>query len=295
MSKTQFRHKKDRFLKRVKIRPVNTITVFPSLVTIINGICGFSAIVFAAGDAPIHHQTGHIAIAAYLVFVAMIADMLDGRLARMSQSTSTFGGQLDSLCDVISFGVAPAFIMLQLVTVNLNRAGLSSEDFLIRFVWLCALAYTSCVVIRLARFNVENIESKPNPQAFIGLPSPAAAGVVCSLVLLHQETLSLTVILITLPFVTLGVGLLMISRITYPHIPNHYLGGKKPFSYLIKLLLALYALVVYTQITLVIIFCGFTLSSLVRAAYFKLKQKETHPDVLDNVPSPEELVEQPPL
>ncbi len=100
--------------------------------------------------------------------------------------------------------------------------------------------YFSCAAIRLARFNVENDENEMAHMSFAGLPSPAAAGVVVSLVIFYQEQFpDLDVVVYALPLVTLGVGVLMVSRVPYPHIVNVYLRGKKPFGYLIRVLLFL--------------------------------------------------------
>ena len=112
---------KGRLFRRVRKRRVKYITVLPSLITIFNGAFGFIAIALASKET--QSEPGHwsyFAMAGYMVLLAMFADMLDGRLARMSQSTSSFGGQLDSLCDMISFGVAPAFVMLKLVEYKLE-------------------------------------------------------------------------------------------------------------------------------------------------------------------------------
>ena len=118
---------KESLLRRVRKQRLKSITVLPSLVTILNGVCGFAAIVFASKGvtAGVNHFSYHkltlpyFAMAGYMILLAMIADMLDGRLARMSQSTSSFGGQLDSLCDIVSFGVAPAFLMLKVLEYKL--------------------------------------------------------------------------------------------------------------------------------------------------------------------------------
>jgi CDP-diacylglycerol--serine O-phosphatidyltransferase len=237
-------------------------------------MCGFGAIVFAAGGTPIGQVGNHMVIACYLVFIGMIADMMDGHLARLSQSTSSFGGQLDSLCDIVSFGIAPAVIMLNLVTRLLTETTLASQHLIIRGTWLCALVYVCGTAIRLARFNVENEKTHSDDHStFIGLPSPAAAGVVCSLTLVYEQTLSTTVIPILLPLITLGVGVLMVSRIKYSHIPNHYLKGKKPINYLLKLLLLALALILYTEVTLALFACGFALSSLFRAVFDKLRHR----------------------
>ncbi|MHC4665167.1 MAG: CDP-alcohol phosphatidyltransferase family protein [Planctomycetota bacterium] len=226
------------------------------------------------------------AMAGYMVLLAMIADMLDGRLARMSQSTSSFGGQLDSLCDVISFGVAPAFLMLKILEHKLTAfAGLNPvlANLLQRFIWLTAAAYIICAAIRLARFNVENEEDESAHMSFMGLPTPAAAGVIISLIIFHQETLPQlsdknthiyniceNAITYALPFLALGTAALMVSRIRYPHVLNQYIRGKKPFAHFIRALLFLGLIIWSRQAALVIIFCGFAASGFARWFYYKI-------------------------
>ena len=262
-------------LRRGRRQRVKSITILPSLITILNGVCGFAAIVFAGKGAKLGlGQFSYFAMSGYMILLAMIADMLDGRLARMHQSTSSFGGQLDSLCDIISFGVAPAFLMLKVLEHKLaGLAGLNPvvETLLERFIWVAAAGYISCAAIRLARFNVENEEDESAHMSFVGLPSPAAAGVIVSLIILHQETLpSLNVIIYVLPFMALGVAVLMVSRIRYPHILNQYLKGRKPFEYLIRVLLLLAFVIWNIQAALVLIFCGFAASSFVKWLYYKV-------------------------
>jgi len=263
-------------LRHVRRQRLKYIAILPSLITILNGICGFAAIVFAGKGAKLGiGQFSYFAMSGYMILLAMIADMLDGRLARMHQSTSSFGGQLDSLCDIISFGVAPAFLMLKVLEYKLAAfAGLypATETFLERFIWVAAAGYISCTAIRLARFNVENEEDESAHMSFVGLPAPAAAGVIVSLVILHQETLpSLNVIIYALPFSALGVAVLMVSRIRYPHIINQYLKGKKPFEYLIRMLLLLaFVYGCRIQVALVLIFCSFAASSFVKWFYYKV-------------------------
>ncbi len=273
---------KKSLLRRVRRQRLKYIAILPSLITILNGVCGFAAIVFAGKGALAatndfsYHMLGltYFAMSGYMILLAMIADMLDGRLARMHQSTSSFGGQLDSLCDIISFGVAPAFLMLKVLEYKLaGFAGLNqaTETFMQRFIWLAAAGYISCAAIRLARFNVENEEDESAHMSFVGLPTPAAAGVIVSLVILHQETLpGLNVIIYALPFLALGAAVLMVSRIRYPHILNQYLKGRKPFAYLIRVLLLLAFVIWNIQAALVLIFCGFAASSFVKWFYYKV-------------------------
>jgi CDP-diacylglycerol--serine O-phosphatidyltransferase len=227
--------------RRVRRHRVRYVTLLPSLITLLNGIFGFTAIVLAskAGE-PAAGKMSCFAVGGYMIVLAMFADMLDGRLARMSKSRSSFGGQLDSLCDLISFGAAPAFLMLRLVESELQLHDIFWGGMVHRFIWLAALVYFSCAAIRLARFNVENDENEMAHMSFVGLPSPAAAGVVISLIIFQQEQKpDLDMLVYALPLATLGVGILMVSRVRYPHIVNVYLKGKQPFGYLIRILLLL--------------------------------------------------------
>ena len=281
---------KDNLLRRVRKQRLNYITILPSLVTILNGVCGFAAIGLASKGAKLGiAQFSYFAMAGYMILLAMIAVMLDGRLARMSKSTSSFGGQLDSLCDVISFGVAPAFLMLKVLEYKLDALAQLSPtlaDFLQRFFWLTAAAYISCAAIRLARFNVENEEDESAHMSFMGLPTPAAAGVLVSLVIFHQETLPdlsaahfqayvicENTVIYSLPLLSLGLAVLMISRIRYPHILNQYIRGKKPFAHFIRVLLLLGLIIWSRQAALVLIFCGFAASGFVKWFYYKSFRK----------------------
>jgi len=288
---------KESFLRRMRRQRLKYITILPSLVTIINGACGFAAITFAS--QAITSETGqwsyhrlvvpYFAMAGYMILLAMVADMLDGRLARMSKSTSSFGGQLDSLCDVVSFGVAPAFIMIKIIEHKLS--GLTEINpvvisFLERFIWLTAATYLSCAAIRLARFNVENEEDESSHMSFVGLPTPAAAGVIASLVIFHQETvpdiaehsmLAGTVlgeaIVYSLPALAMVLAVLMVSRVRYAHVVNQYIRGKKPFAHLIWILLFLGLIIWCWQLAFVVIFCGFAASGFLKWFYCRFFHK----------------------
>lgn len=263
--------KKTRLFRRVRRQRVKYITVLPSLITLLNGVLGFTAIIFASRGA----EQGiagfsYFAMAGYMILLAMFADMLDGRLARMSQSTSSFGGQLDSLCDLVSFGVAPAFLMLKAIEVRMEPTMPLSGGLFHRFIWLAALAYVSCAMIRLARFNVENEENEAAHMSFTGLPTPAAAGVIVSLIIFHQEVMpTLDAVLFLLPFLTLGTAILMVSQIRYPHVLNLYLRGKQPFGYLMRVLLFLGLVWWSMQTALVLLFGVFAGSGVAKWLYSK--------------------------
>jgi CDP-diacylglycerol--serine O-phosphatidyltransferase len=305
-------------LQRVQKQRLKYIAILPSLITLINGICGFAAICFASKGGQIVNQAAvssvanegsqiierlgisSFAIAGYLIFIAMIADMLDGRVARMSHSTSSFGGQLDSLCDIISFGVAPAFLVFKILYLKLPDIVNPHAFFagsLQRFIWIAAAVYLVCSAIRLARFNVENEEDETAHMDFIGLPTPAAAGVIASLVVYYEDFLmdlpheswifiiSEQSIMYLLPFITIAVAVLMISRVIFPHVFNHYLKGRKPLTNLIWVLIAIGLLIWALQITSVVCFCGFALWGYLQWVYQwnqkrKGKGKQDDPPVL---------------
>ena len=277
------RHKmrKRRFFRPSHGRRLRTVTILPSLITLINGICGFAAIGLAA------HSMDKFALAGYLIFFGMIADVLDGRVARMSHATSSFGGQLDSLCDMITFGAAPALLMFRVLMQNFpDLFGPDTfffSDFFRRFLWLAGTTYLCCAAVRLARFNVENVEDETAHRLFFGLPTPAAAGVLAGFVVLieHMKTdpstqgfmfiLLLKSMLYALPLIAILAGVLMVSRIQYPHLVNQYLRGKKPMTHLFWILLTLGLVwLVKMQAALVICFGGYALTGVSRWIWQKL-------------------------
>ncbi len=269
---------KGRLFRRDRKQRVKYITILPSLITVLNGVFGFMAIALASKEVkPEAGQWSCFVVAGYMVLAAMCADMLDGRLARMSQSTSSFGGQLDSLCDMVSFGIAPAFIMLKLVEYKLELSTVIIGGFLHRFIWLAAFVYIACAAIRLARFNVENEENEAAHMSFVGLPSPGAAGVIVSLVIFQQaEAPTLNILVYALPFITLGSALLMVSQIPYPHLLNVYLTGKKPFSHLIWMLFLLGLAWSRPEIALVLSFGSFAGNSFLRWLYSAVASRCAH-------------------
>jgi len=272
-----------------KKRRLKYIAVLPSLVTLMNGLCGFTAIAFASRGVDTMWQPhllpkiniSFFALAGYMIFLGMIADVLDGHVARISKSTSSFGAQLDSLCDAISFGAAPAFLMLKLVEVQSHILYFENERHMRlfgRLVYLAAIIYTMCAIIRLARFNVENKPDESSHLSFAGLPSPPAAGMIVSLVIFQQDFLPKimgwpdktsfhflqTVTVWALPIITLIAGLLMVTRIPYPHIVNRVLRGKKRFSTFLLVVFTLLFVIWNIQIAMVLGFFIFMFYGLIR-------------------------------
>lgn len=212
---------------------------------------------------------------AVMILLAMVFDVLDGRVARLSHSSSDFGGQLDSLCDAISFGVAPAFLLLKLCG---DPERFAADAVWIKGLWIIAVLYLMCVVMRLARFNVEKDDPAQSHLTFKGLPSPLAAGAIASVAILRNElrdpplaqlfeTLAIDVrqveqiLEIALPLGTVILSVLMVSRIPYPHLVNQILRGRRSFSHLVKLVFAVVTIVLLRQLALPIVCWSFVLSS----------------------------------
>jgi len=142
------------------------IYVLPNLVTLAALFGGFYSIVMA--------MNGRFDMAAIGIFCAMVLDSLDGRVARMTNTQSAFGEQMDSLSDMVSFGAAPALIAYEWALRGLGRWG-----------WIAAFVYCACAALRLARFNVNT--AVVDKRYFQGLPSPAAAGLIAIFILLMTE------------------------------------------------------------------------------------------------------------
>lgn len=260
--------------------------VLPSLLTLGNAVCGFGAITYAAKVGPERGSPNDLYMAALLIFMAMVFDALDGPVARLSKQTSDFGAQLDSLCDAISFGAAPAFLMLRFSDWGEFFVSIGAIPILARIQWVIAVLYLLCAVLRLARFNVLKAASS-DPNFFVGLPSPAAAGTVASLVVvgpaLQRWTRADTTewsqrigqflieaIEVSLPLVTLAVAVLMVSRVRYPHLFNQLFSGRRSFWYLVKLIFALVVAFAVHELAVPLILCYYALGAPIQSAVQRL-------------------------
>lgn len=273
------------------------IAVLPTLLTLGNAACGFGAITYAAKVGPEYigqatsgggltrmlgtspgifnsFENQHLFIAAVLIFVAMLFDALDGSAARWTNQTSEFGAQLDSLCDAISFGIAPAFLMLQMIQFR-------TEVYHPRLLWVIALLFAVCTILRLARFNVETDEDDSH-EGFSGLPSPAAAGAVAAFPiamrglykLLDTEPESFTQSLAewlipavewSLPVITFALAVLMVSRVHYPHVFNQLFTGQRSRRHVIQLVFSMALIFLVQELAIPVLFCYFAFSSPIRA------------------------------
>ena len=210
------------------------IYILPNLMTAGNLLCGFMAVVsciharlaataedglYLEASAPENYR-----YAVYFIFGAALFDMLDGRLARIGGRQSLFGAEFDSIADVVSFGLSPALLMFCLILAP-------SQDFpwFRQIGWFVGFVFLLCAAMRLARFNVITNPllhrgNKESSKDFVGLPVPAAAGTVASLVLfllkMEQADKSLNRWALVLPFLMLLIAFLMMSRYRYPSGKN---------------------------------------------------------------------------
>ncbi|WP_242109745.1 CDP-diacylglycerol--serine O-phosphatidyltransferase [Luteimonas aquatica] len=209
------------------------IYLLPNLFTTGGLFGGFFAIIAAS--------QGRIEAACVAIFVAGILDGLDGRVARLTNTQSEFGVQYDSLADLVSFGMAPALVMYHWALMSLKLDGVTIG----RIGWLAAFLYAACAALRLARFNSQ--VGKVDKRWFIGLASPAAAGLMASFVwTFHDLDLSGEELRYVALGVTIVAGLLMVSGIRY----NSFKGGRGaksdrvPFFALLLVVAVLIALVI---------------------------------------------------
>ncbi len=211
-------------------KPGRGVYLLPNLLTTGTLFSGFYAIV-AAID-------GNFSRAGMAVFIAMIFDGLDGRVARWTNTQSAFGKEYDSLSDMVAFGLAPSIVAYQWGIEAIKVYG----QFWYRFGWLAAFFYAVCAALRLARFNVKVATS--DKRYFEGLPSPSAAACVAGFIWVSSEYDVTGLPALILGFsVTAFIGALMVSRFSYWSGKDLNLRGKVPVAYLVlvPLIYALYA------------------------------------------------------
>jgi CDP-diacylglycerol--serine O-phosphatidyltransferase len=270
---------------------VKKIAIVPTLLTLGNGVCGFAAIACASkiggGDG---NSDVYFVASGWLVVAAMVFDMLDGYVARLSKTASKFGGELDSLCDAVSFGVAPAFLLLKM------GPGWEPRPMLHQLLAGIATLYMVCAILRLARFNVDNTPDPASHKRFRGLPSPGAAGCLASLAILRgglperlgqfwpefdPETVRLLVHRLVEGFAPLGalvVALLMVSAIPYPHVTKQVLRGRRhQLRHLIQLLLFVLIIFLIRDLALVLLFWVYALG--IPARFLVLQSLHRHQEL----------------
>ncbi|GMU21070.1 MAG: hypothetical protein AMXMBFR13_11640 [Phycisphaerae bacterium] len=277
--------------KRVRRRRLRTIAMLPTLLTLGNLFFGFAAIYQCTRETedigrqvpPAAKRTlesdffearapSYLSIACWMLVASMLCDALDGRMARLTKRASKFGEELDSLADIVSFGVAPALMMATMVRREMAQLGFAPFDFP-RFGQLAVfvgLIYACCAALRLARFNAETSPDESSHRGFKGMPSPGAAGAVVSVILLHDHLDHAAmwpgfaaVLTRVAPLLTLCMALLMVSRVPYTHAASSFL-GRRPLWHVVLVLLLLPFLFLYTELMLFLLAWAFAFSGPVK-------------------------------
>ncbi len=246
--------RRSRFLRRANSRPrprfSRGVYLLPSLFTLGNMFCGYACIVYA--------MRGEFETAAPFIGVAIVLDMLDGRIARLTGTASEFGLQFDSLADVISFGIAPAILCFDWGLAPLGRLG-----------WAAGFLFLTAAAMRLARFNIQS-QAATDKRYFVGMPSPAAAGVPAATVYafpagLHDQWGALPALAIVIV-----PAILMVSTIRFRSFKTIDLRVRRPYSVLILIAAALMLINAHPRYVLVAAAYTYLASAFVGLAWTRM-------------------------
>ena len=217
------------------------VYLLPSMFTVGNIFCGYLAI--------IHAMKGDFEKSAFLILLATVLDFLDGKVARLTRSTSPFGLEFDSLADLISFGVAPAILVQSWGLAGLNRLG-----------GMAAFLYVICSATRLARFNIQS--AHVDKRYFVGLPIPAAAAVLAANAFFHPAALQDRVTSLLFCAFLILVSVLMVSKFRYRSFKEIDIRNRKPYIFIVGFTLLVAAVVTAPQQFLLAICYGYLVSGL---------------------------------
>lgn len=230
------------------------IYILPNTLTLCGMFCGFFAILSSF--------KGHFIYSAWAILIAIIFDGLDGWVARLTNSTTKFGVELDSLSDLVAFGVAPAVLLYSWALQPFGRVG-----------WGAAFLFVICGALRLARYNVQmgNTESK----AFTGLPIPGAGVVVASLVLFYSEVVgnmdgrNYPVLILTIV-----LAILMVSTLRFHGMKEVDFKKRKPFWLLIVIVIAIVMIFMYPEIVLFVFSIIYVIWGMTEGTYIIHKKRK---------------------
>jgi CDP-diacylglycerol--serine O-phosphatidyltransferase len=229
------------------------VYLLPSMFTVANLFCGYGCVVYATKQ--------DFDTAAVLIGIAMILDTLDGFVARLTKTSSAFGVQLDSLADVVSFGLAPAILAFTWGLWPLNRLG-----------WAAGFIYLTATAMRLARFNIQTA-SVIDKRYFVGMPSPAAAGVIASTIYLFpdgpqdRQTALAALVMVVVP------ALLMVSTIRFRSVKAIDVGWRRSYFALFLVAVALALIASHPHIALVTLAYGYTVGAIVAWVVSRLRRR----------------------
>ena len=242
-------------LRRRRFRPIPVRMLVPNVITLLAICAGLTAIRLSI--------EGRMELAVAAIVFAAVLDGVDGRVARMIKGQSKFGAELDSLADFVNFGVAPAIIVFNWAVDDLRSMG-----------WIVVLIYAVCAALRLARFNIQGNSDK---RYFIGLPSPAAAGLVAATVFYFPEGLQAK------PLAWLGMvmlivpAVLMVSTIRFQSFKTFDLGIRRGFRGLMLVAAFIAVLVAYPHELLIMIAYAYFASGFIGELMAKFTGKKPDP------------------
>ena len=248
---TPLRRREDRHNKAAR-RVRRGAYLLPSMFTIGNMFCGYACIVYA--------MRGEFATAAPFIGFAMVLDMLDGRIARMTGSSSAFGVELDSLADVISFGMAPTILAF---TWGLQPFG--------RWGWAIAFLFVAAAALRLARFNIQS--GSQDKRYFVGMPSPAAAAVPAATVFAYPYALQTVPEAIPAIAMVVVPALLMVSTIRFRSFKNFDLQTRRSYPALLLVAVGLALLAAQPEVLLAVMAYTYLGSAFVELAWHRLRRR----------------------
>jgi CDP-diacylglycerol---serine O-phosphatidyltransferase len=237
-------------------RPRRGVSVLPSLFTLANLFCGYACVVYA--------MRGEFETAAPLIGIAVVLDMLDGRIARMTGTATEFGVQFDSMADIVSFGMAPAILAFGWGLSSLGRLG-----------WTAAFLFVAAAALRLARFNVQ--AGSTDKRYFIGMPSPAAAGIVAATVYAYPAGFSELHLAAPLVLLVVVPAALMVSTIRFRSFKSIDTNSGHSFRLLIFFALFIAALVTRPQEVLVVVAYTYLASPFIGGLVARLRRPDAGP------------------
>jgi len=250
----------------------------PTTLTIGNSLCGFGAILYTLNVYSVSKDFAPriLTLSACIILVAMIFDALDGFAARLFNAASMHGMQMDSLADMVTFGVAPAVV----VAVMAHRLrDLQGNSYY--FVWIMCAVYLGCAALRLATYNVHAMLEKKSSDKFHGLPSPGAAAAVCSLVIFFSYFGAEHIVIVKiLPIYSGVLGLLMVSNIRYQHMGRWFFSVRRNHRRMLSLIIFLILLYMHPILILTFAVNAYVLSGPV-SAIFRIcrKAEELQPEL----------------
>jgi CDP-diacylglycerol---serine O-phosphatidyltransferase len=241
------------------------VYLLPSMFTMGNLFCGYACIV--------HAMRGEYATAAPFIGFAMVLDMLDGRIARMTGATSDFGIELDSLADVVSFGMAPAILSFSWGLQPLGRIG-----------WAVGFLFVAAAALRLARFNIQ--VGSVDKRYFVGMPSPAAAAVPAATVFAYPYGFTTNVEAVPVMLMVIVPALLMVSTIRFRAFKNFDLQARRSYTVLLLVAIGLTVAAAQPDYLFVVLAYGYLASAFIELAWTRLRRRQgTHEEPKSESPA----------